>query len=494
MSLIAALVAVPLIAAVLLMLFRSESQRNVITIAAAAITGVTAVAFAVQYLFVGHVSFALPQETSFFATWVFTAIDIVLCAVILWHAVRYKNRLALVLGLVQTVGVIAFANMTLSEGAGHMLPEPLYSDQLSVIMVLIVGLVGSAICVYALGYMHDFQHHEPAGAPDRRHFFSALMFIFLSAMFVIVLSDNLEWLFTGWEITTVCSFLMIGYTRTDEAIKNSFSQINLNMIGGLAFLAALIMLHFGGIELSLAAFIETALSYCREVDGLFDVTMGSATQLWNFKDCMIPARDDVAAALRHVDYRGVIVNDAVVTLRDPLACVDLGGIAKGYIADGILALLRERGVEHALVNLGGNVAVMGGKPDGAPWRVGVRRPLPSSSMPLLDSFAVLALRDGSAVTSGIYERAFEQDGKLYPHILDPRTGFPAETDLLSATVVAQSSLDADGYTTALIMMGADRALAFAEQHPALEAVLVTTEGDVLATSGIGDRVLFELLG
>lgn len=139
-----------------------------------------------------------------------------------------------------------------------MLPEPLYSDQLSVIMVLIVGLVGSAICVYALGYMHDFQHHEPAGAPDRRHFFSALMFIFLSAMFVIVLSDNLEWLFTGWEITTVCSFLMIGYTRTDEAIKNSFRQINLNMIGGLAFLAALIMLHFGGIELSLAAFIETA--------------------------------------------------------------------------------------------------------------------------------------------------------------------------------------------------------------------------------------------
>ena len=85
------------------------------------------------------------------------------------------------------------------------------------------------------------------------------------------------------------------------------------------------------VDAELAAFIETALSYCREVDGLFDVTMGSATQLWNFKDCMIPARDDVAAALRHVDYRGVIVNDAVVTLRDPLACVDLGGIAKGYI-------------------------------------------------------------------------------------------------------------------------------------------------------------------
>ena len=129
-----------------------------------------------------------------------TAVDVVLCAVILWFAVRYKNRIALVLGLIQTVGVIYFANLTLPGGAHHMLAEPVYYDQLSVIMVLIVGLVGSAICVYALGYMKDFQHHEneaaeKAGttAPDRRHFFAALMFLFLAAMFVIVLSDNLEW-------------------------------------------------------------------------------------------------------------------------------------------------------------------------------------------------------------------------------------------------------------------------------------------------------------
>ncbi len=258
MGLIAALVVVPLVAAILLMLFRSESQRTAITIAAAVGTGVASVVFAVQYLLAGHVVFEMPQEASYVATWAFTVIDIVLCAVILWHAIRYRNRVALVLGFVQTIGVIAFANMTLSEGAGHMLATPLYSDELSVIMVLIVGLVGSAICIYALGYMHDFQHHEPADAPDRRHFFSALMFVFLAAMFVIVLSDNLEWLFTGWEITTVCSFLMIGYTRTDEAIKNSFRQINLNMIGGLAFLAALIWLHLSGVELSLAVFIETA--------------------------------------------------------------------------------------------------------------------------------------------------------------------------------------------------------------------------------------------
>lgn len=248
------------------------------------------------------------------------------------------------------------------------------------------------------------------------------------------------------------------------------------------------------VDPELAALIDTALDYCRRTDGLFDVTMGSATRLWDFKEHVVPTEDEVAAALQHVDYRGMIVEETTVTLRDPQACVDLGGIAKGYIADGILALLRERGVKHALVNLGGNVAVMGGKEDDGPWRVGIRKPVPSSALPLLDSFATVDVRDGSVVTSGIYERAFERDGTLYHHILDPRTGSPAQTDLLSATVIARSSLDADGFTTALIIMGADRALAFVEADPALEAVLVTNEGDVLATSGVGSTIPFELLG
>ena len=258
MGLIAFLVAAPLIVAALLMLFRSNAQRKVITVAGALVTGVASVAFAASYLASGQVFFELSQDTSYLISIVMTAIDILLCAVILWFAVRYKNRLALVLGLVQTVGVILFANMALGAGAEHMLVEPLYTDELSVIMTLIIGLVGSAICVYALGYMKDFQHHEPAGAPDRRHFFSALMFLFLSAMYVIIFSDNLEWMFTGWEITTTCSFLMIGYTRTEEALKSAFRQIILNMIGGIAFLFALILIHVAGLELSLSGIIADA--------------------------------------------------------------------------------------------------------------------------------------------------------------------------------------------------------------------------------------------
>ena len=110
-------------------------------------------------------------------------------------------------------------------------------------------------------------------------------------------------------------------------------------------------------------------------------------------------------------------------LADPEACLELGGIAKGYIADGVLEILANHGVKHAIVNLGGNVAVMGGRPDGTPWQVGLRQPIASHGTPVTASFAVVGLMSGSVVTSGVYERAFTSNGKAYHHIIDPRTGF-----------------------------------------------------------------------
>ncbi|MEE8722808.1 MAG: FAD:protein FMN transferase [Eggerthellaceae bacterium] len=257
--------------------------------------------------------------------------------------------------------------------------------------------------------------------------------------------------------------------------------------------------HAGGapttVSDELAAIISAALGYCERTDGLFDITMGSVTRLWDFHAGTIPARADIDRALEHVNWQNVTVDGSVVTIADPAAWIDLGGIAKGYIADRIIEQLQADGARHILVNLGGNVAVAGGKPDGTPWKVGLRRPASSeATMGVAQSFAVVQLENGSAVTSGTYERAFERDGRLYHHILDPKTGEPAQTDLLSVTVVSKRSLDGDGYTTALIAMGADRALAFCEDLPDVECVAVTTDGDVLATSGIGDAIPFELLG
>lgn len=159
-------------------------------------------------------------------------------------------------------------------------------------------------------------------------------------------------------------------------------------------------------------------------------------------------------------------------------------MAKGYIADKVIDLLKRRGATSGVINLGGNVACLGGKPDGSAWNVGLRAPVPSGGSLQAASFASVPVRGKSVVTSGVYERAFVRNGRVLHHILDPRTGKPAETDVLSATVVADKSIDADGYTTALIVMGADEALTFAEQTPGIEAILLTTNAHLLKTTGL----------
>ncbi len=246
------------------------------------------------------------------------------------------------------------------------------------------------------------------------------------------------------------------------------------------------------VDPELAAFIIEAKRYCAEVDGLFDITMGTATRLWDFHAKTIPDPAVLKAAIRHVNWENVVVEGTTVRLADPQATIDLGGIAKGYIADKLVECLTESGARHCMVNLGGNVAVHGGKPDKSPWKVGIRHPKPSSQG--ISSFAVVEMESGSLVTSGVYERAFERDGVLYHHILDPKTGSPVQTDIVSATVVSRTSLNGDGYTTALVIMGTDRALRFAEAHDGVELIVVTNKGDVLATSGIGSTYPFKLIG
>ena len=241
---------------------------------------------------------------------------------------------------------------------------------------------------------------------------------------------------------------------------------------------------------------SASLRYAEATAGLFDPTMGSVIRLWDFNSGHIPSRDEISDGLKRVGYYKLLVEDNTLRFADALVALNLGGIAKGYIADKMLELLRERGLTNAIINLGGNVAVLGARPDGSAWRVGLRTPQLRSSQetesPHSPCFATVEVSDSSVVTSGIYERAFVHDGRLYHHILDPKTGWPAQTDLLSASLIAKHSLDADGYTTALIVMGLDKALEFVEGQPGLEAVFVSSSGEVFATSGIGTNIPFKL--
>lgn len=234
-----------------------------------------------------------------------------------------------------------------------------------------------------------------------------------------------------------------------------------------------------------AQIIRQALEYSEASDGLFDITIGAVSSLWDFSAGTRPSDEELAAALPHVDYHAVRVEGTTVTLTDPEAKLDLGGIAKGFIADDLARLLRENGCENASLSLGGNVYVLGESYDGDAWNVGVQDPNGSSQSVI----ASIPARDASVVTSGLYERSFEEGGVLYHHILDPRTGMPVETDLVSASIVSASSTDGDAYSTILFLLGHDKALELVESDERFQALLVDDAGNVTASAGSGFTII-----
>ncbi len=232
-----------------------------------------------------------------------------------------------------------------------------------------------------------------------------------------------------------------------------------------------------------ADLISRALALSAASEGAFDITIGAVSSLWDFKAGVKPSDEAIKAALPHVGWRNVSVEGNTVTLADPQAAIDLGGIAKGWIADALASLYRSRGVESGLVNLGGNVFAVGEKPSGAPWVVGIRDPNVSNG----PAVATVEVRDRSVVTSGLYERHFTgDDGVDYYHILDPATGYPAKTDLRSDTVITHVSFDGDGLSTTLFVFGSERAIRELEANPRADAIFMTDDGSTSFSSGFGD--------
>lgn len=229
-----------------------------------------------------------------------------------------------------------------------------------------------------------------------------------------------------------------------------------------------------------AALLRAAQGYCADSEGCFDITMGAVVRLWDFHEGIVPEQERIDEALAHVDWRALQVWEesapegaqAFARLDDPLAAVDVGGIAKGWIADAVADQLAAHGLEAFIVNLGGNVVARGEKPGKMPWRIGLQDPRDKEGV-----VGAIEVRNASAVTSGVYERCFTQGGAFYHHILSPETGYPVGTDAAGATVLARRSLDAEGYSTTLLALGIERGSAFARAHPAiLEAYFVDGEG------------------
>jgi thiamine biosynthesis lipoprotein len=231
--------------------------------------------------------------------------------------------------------------------------------------------------------------------------------------------------------------------------------------------------------------LETALTLGEETDGALDVTLYPVVKAWGFTtgEYQVPDEDTLASLLEQVDYKVLDLSGDTLTLPQGVE-VDLGALAKGYAGERCAALLREGGTTSALLNLGGNVQTVGSKPDGSPWRIGIQDPEGEAA----DSVAVVELTDRAAVTSGGYQRYFEEDGVRYWHIIDPATGAPARNGLTSVTVVGESGTLCDGLSTALFVMGREKALDFWRSHLdwGFDLILLDEDYNIWYTAGLAD--------
>ena len=206
---------------------------------------------------------------------------------------------------------------------------------------------------------------------------------------------------------------------------------------------------------------------------LFDFTIGPLSYLWKFAK-HLPSEERIAKALAHVGADKVSVENCSISKSDERTVVDVGGAAKGFAADLLAKALRKTGVASAEINLGGNLYMLGEHPAGRPWRIDIEIPHDVPARPI-----ALDVSDTSVVTSGSYERFVTIDGKQYQHIIDPRTGWPSTSDIVSATVVAESSLMADMLATVICIAGAEEFEAVSARHPECRIIAIRSNGDVL---------------
>lgn len=241
-----------------------------------------------------------------------------------------------------------------------------------------------------------------------------------------------------------------------------------------------------------ASIIERALDIHNKTDGAFDITVLPLMELWGFTsgEYRVPETSEIEAALERVGSEKLSVSGDEISLGGASG-IDLGGIAKGYTSDRLIELFKENGLTSACVSLGGNVQCLGSKPDASAWRCGIVHPFKKDSGVYL---GVIAVIDRAVITSGAYERNFTDDsGVRYHHIIDPKTGYPAETGLASVTIVSESGILADALSTACYIMGLDGASAYwRNSKEQFDMVLMTNDGRVYITEGVSESFTSEL--
>ncbi len=296
---------------------------------------------------------------------------------------------------------------------------------------------------------------------------------------------------TDYLLDTVVTLTLYG--AREEDLDAAFAEIRrlsdlldayspISDLGWLQAAAGVKPVTLSPETMELLAFAKTMHE---KTGGYLDVTVGPLIDLWAIRDGgHYPTAEELAAARGLLGMDDLILDEAAGTayLARPGMRVDLGALAKGYIADKVKALLLDRGVKSGVIDLGRNILLIGEKPGGAAFSIGVQSPTNSGEL-----LRVLALKDKSLVTSGTYERYFEYDGQRYHHVLDPFTGFPADTSLSAVTVLSGSSLWGDALSTACLLLGVEQGMALVDSIPDAEALFVRTDGTVVTSAGFPQK-------
>lgn len=243
----------------------------------------------------------------------------------------------------------------------------------------------------------------------------------------------------------------------------------------------------GSVSETTGYLIKRSKEIYDSTNGVFDITIYPIMQAWGFptEKYRVPGKDELKKLRGLMGADNVLYDEKKqeVTLNKEGMKIDLGGIAKGYTSSKVMDIFKKNGISSAVISLGGNVQTLNGKPDGSDWRVAVENPADTGSY-----IGVLSIKDKAVITSGGYERYFEQDGKTYHHIIDPSTGYPANNGLTSVTIVSDDGTLADGLSTSLFIMGPEKAQEYWKKHrDEFDTILVKEDGSILVSEGIADN-------
>ena len=320
-----------------------------------------------------------------------------------------------------------------------------------------------------------------------------LIFIFISGK-----REKIEAAKSSYVLGTVINLKAFG-NKAEKAINKAIERLNnidnkMSVFKEKSYISKINSKAGFGIEsVSKDTYfvVKKAVEYSRILEGAFDPTIRPLVKLWNIgaNKEIVPEKLKIEEALRYVNYNDVILDESnhKIMLKNKNQALDVGGIAKGFAADEVRDIFYKYNIKSALIDLGGNIFALGSKEDGTPWRIGIQNPFESRG----EFVGILSVKNKSVVTSGNYERYFMKDGERFHHIIDPQTGYPSQSKIISATIISDNSIDGDGLSTGAYILDIDKSLKIIEEIEGIDAIFITEDKNVYTTSGI-DKNIFTL--